>query len=73
MLSGRRTFVVTGGVQDLRQKNSEAAPLAARIEEAVVGRILDCREEWCRVEVSGLRGWLKRTLFWGVYPGEKFR
>ena len=73
MLSGRRTFVVTGGVQDLRQKNSAAAPLAARIEETVVGRILDCREEWCRVEVSGLRGWLKRTLFWGVYPGEKFR
>jgi SH3-like domain-containing protein len=37
----------------------------------VVGRILACRDAWCRVEVSGLRGWLKRDQFWGVYPGEK--
>ena len=73
MLSGRRTFMVTGGVQKLRLNNSEDAPLSARIEKNVVGRILDCRGGWCRVEVSGLRGWLKRDQFWGVYPGEKIK
>jgi SH3-like domain-containing protein len=30
-----------------------------------------CREDWCRVEVAGLRGWISRDNIWGVYEGEK--
>ncbi|HKO07147.1 MAG TPA: SH3 domain-containing protein [Alphaproteobacteria bacterium] len=36
-----------------------------------MGQLLGCGGPWCRVEVGGYRGWLKRTEFWGVYPDEK--
>jgi SH3-like domain-containing protein len=25
---------------------------------------------FCRVEAGGIKGWLARSEFWGVYPGE---
>jgi SH3-like domain-containing protein len=36
----------------------------------VVGELLDCAEDWCRVDIQGRRGWLRRDALWGVLPGE---
>jgi SH3-like domain-containing protein len=36
----------------------------------VIGQLQQCRGDWCRVEAGGLRGWLRRIEFWGVYPDE---
>lgn len=71
LLSGRRGVVVTGSTRTLRRDAQDAAPAAAKVEPDVIGQLLQCKGAWCRVEVSGLRGWLKRSEFWGVYPDEK--
>ena len=71
MLSGRRSIIVPDGVQPLRREAANDAAVIARLAEKVVGRLLECRKEWCRIEVSGRRGWMKRSQFWGVYPNEK--
>lgn len=72
MLSGRRTMIVTGGRQPLyRDADAESAVLAM-VEPKVIGRLMRCAETWCRVEIAGLRGWLRRDRLWGVHRGEKF-
>ncbi|WP_374446032.1 SH3 domain-containing protein [Stella sp.] len=71
LVSGRRAVVVTGIARVLRRRGSDDAAAVAQVEPGVIGRLLECDPGWCRVEVQGYRGWLKRTEFWGVYPGEK--
>lgn len=71
MLSGTRTAIVRGGTQPVRREPDPTAPLIARVEEKVVGRIIECTGEWCRVEFAKKRGWIRREHIWGVYGAEK--
>ena len=71
MLSGRRTALVTGGLQPLRADPASNAEIVARAEERVLARILECEREWCRVDASGKRGWIRRSHVWGVYSTER--
>jgi SH3-like domain-containing protein len=73
MLSGRRTVMIRTGPQPMRREPDENAPVVARIEARVIGRLQQCRESWCRVEVSGFTGWMQRDQFWGVYADEAVR
>jgi len=71
LLSSRRGIVVSGAIRALRREPRDGSSMLARVEPDVVGQLLGCGGPWCRVEVGGYRGWLKRTEFWGVYPDEK--
>jgi SH3-like domain-containing protein len=70
-LTGRRMMVSTADMQPLFRRPDDAAPVLAKIEPGVVGRLLECDVKWCRIEVSGFRGWVKRGAFWGIYPSEQ--
>ena len=70
MLSGKRGVIVTGTLQALRQQPDAGGPVVAQVEERAVGKLLRCTGPWCRVEIAGVRGWLMRSQFWGVYPTE---
>lgn len=72
MLSGRRAMVVSGDVRALRGEPDTRAPLVANVEPGVIGRLLECqgRRGWCRIEIEGIRGWLRRGEFWGIYETE---
>ncbi|MGI9509526.1 MAG: SH3 domain-containing protein [Geminicoccaceae bacterium] len=41
-----------------------------RAEPGVIGKLMECHTDWCRVEIEGQRGWLLRGEFWGTLPGE---
>ncbi|MEC7490111.1 MAG: SH3 domain-containing protein [Pseudomonadota bacterium] len=71
MLSGKRTVVVKGGLQPLRRAPHLDSPMTARVMEKVIGRILECEGDWCRIAVGKKRGWMRHAHFWGVYPHEK--
>jgi len=71
MLSGRRAVVVIGDTRLVRRVAESSAPAVARAEPGVVGWLKKCERDWCEVDVSGYRGWLKRAEFWGVYENEK--
>lgn len=66
MLSGARTAIVMDDVRVLRRSADENAPALARLEPGVVGRLLSCEDFWCRMEVAGFRGWVKRAEIWGA-------
>jgi len=72
MLSGRRTAIVTTGRRSIRDVPARNANVVAEVEERVVGRLLECKPQWCRVEFAGLKGWIRRAVIWGVYDGETF-
>jgi SH3-like domain-containing protein len=72
MLSGRRTGMIAGEARPLRKGNNDIAEDIATLEPGVVVDVQRCPAEatFCRVEVNGLQGWLKRDHFWGIYPKE---
>ena len=74
MLSGRRMIRVTGVERELRRAPEEGGVPIARVESGVIGKLLQCPSgdnNYCRVEINGYQGWLKRNEFWGTYPGER--
>lgn len=72
MLTGTRSMIVTGDVRPLRAKPDFSSPVLARIEGKVIGKVLTCPKagEWCRVEIAGVKGWMRRGEMWGVYRDE---
>jgi SH3-like domain-containing protein len=73
MLSTRRTALVVGEIRTLLARPDVESPPVARVEPGVVAMLDECRDQWCRLDAAGYRGWLKRSEFWGVYPGENLR
>ncbi|MFO1152399.1 MAG: SH3 domain-containing protein [Rhodospirillales bacterium] len=72
MLSGHRSFIVVGETRTMRASADASSRVVAQVEPKVTGLLDECPAggAWCRVKVEGLKGWLKRTDIWGVYPGE---
>ena len=72
MLAGLRTFIVTGSTRTIRRKGDAGSPAVATLEAGVIGKLLSCPDlnGWCRVEVAGNKGWLRRVDFWGVLRSE---
>ncbi len=46
------------------------APVSFQAEMGVVGKILSCDIDWCRLNADGNRGWVRKAALWGVDPGE---
>ncbi|MGB3848053.1 MAG: SH3 domain-containing protein [Sphingopyxis sp.] len=65
LLSRARTAIVTGGVRPMREAPSVSAAVAFRAEPGVVGKITDCANGWCRLDVRGRRGWIETDHIWG--------
>jgi SH3-like domain-containing protein len=70
LLSSRRTVLITQTVRELRRTPDDAGRVVLRAEPGVIGELVDCADQWCRVDIAGRRGWLRRDAFWGVLPGE---
>ena len=73
MVGGLRTIIITGNTRTLRREAKvESAPVALA-DVGVIGQILECPEDsgWCKVDIGGHKGWLRRVDFWGVHRDEK--
>lgn len=75
MVAPRRTFIAVGEERTIRRSSDPNSEPVARIEAGVVGRLLACPDlnGWCRVDVGGHQGWLRRVEFWGVLRDEVFQ
>ena len=70
LLSGVRTALVTQDMAEFRTLPDPAAPVSFQAEWGVIGRILECEPDWCRLSTDGERGWVQKSAIWGVDPGE---
>jgi SH3-like domain-containing protein len=74
-LSGKRGALVIGtvpGVRELRDSPGDETPSVAHLEVGAVGQLLSCQDDWCRLKFAGVKGYLRKTNFWGAYPNENF-
>ncbi|MEZ5648174.1 MAG: SH3 domain-containing protein [Alphaproteobacteria bacterium] len=73
MLSGRRSIVISGTIQDLKSEPAITASTLAQLEPGVIGRLEKCEGVWCKINTAGYKGWLERTALWGIYPNEQIK
>ncbi len=70
LLSGVRSVLVTRDMAEFRAlPDATAAPLF-QAELGVIGRLLECSPDWCRINAGGEKGWIEKSALWGVDPGE---
>lgn len=70
LLSGVRQVLITTDMAEFRDAPDRASPVVAQAEYGVVGKVLECAPDWCRIAAGGEKGWIEKTALWGVAPGE---
>ncbi len=70
LLSGVRTALVTADLAEFHSSPDANSDVVFKAEAGVIGRILECEPDWCRLSVEGDKGWLPKQSLWGVDPGE---
>jgi SH3-like domain-containing protein len=66
MLSGARSVLVETDMAEFRDAADMGAEVAFQAERGVIGRLLECGIDWCRVSVDGSKGWVRKRDLWGV-------
>ncbi len=67
LLSDARTALVKkGSVRSLYEKPRSDARVLWRVEPGVVGKLSDCAQGWCRLDVLGRMGYIEAEHIWGV-------
>lgn len=72
LLTAHRSALVMDPEVALRADPSDDAPVKARAEQGVVASLRQCQPDWCELEVTRYRGWVRKTALWGVDPDEVF-
>lgn len=70
LLSGVRSVLVTLDMAEFQHAPEDGATVIAQAEMGVIGRVLECTADWCRVALDGQRGWVRKTSIWGGKPDE---
>jgi SH3-like domain-containing protein len=70
LLSGVRSVLVSIALADFRDTPDLRAAVAFQAERGVIGRLLECLPDWCRVNIDGEKGWVRKEALWGVEAGE---
>lgn len=66
-LSRDRTAILIGkGLVALRANPGDDAKLLWNAEPGVVGKLGDCDEGWCRIDIAGHVGWVRQARLWGA-------
>jgi SH3-like domain-containing protein len=66
-LSRERGGYIKGkGLAEMRGSGDDDAPVLWRVEPGVVGKLDDCKENWCRFEVGNHVGFIRQDRVWGA-------
>ncbi len=71
LLSGKRMAVILGEEETLHQSPDATARVVLKAARGVLGEIIACKGAWCRLEITEIKGWIRRDRLWGVYPTEE--
>ena len=72
LLSGVRTILVTQDMAQAFATPDTTAQVLYQAEAGVVGKLVQCIPDWCRVSIEGEKGWMPQSNLWGVKAGEVF-
>jgi SH3-like domain-containing protein len=71
-LTGKRSAVIIGAAHELRNDRDDKAAIVAHLETGAMGQLVSCAQDWCKAKFDGVKGYLRKTDFWGAYPNETF-
>lgn len=66
LLKDDRTAIVVGEIAPLREDASDSARTLFRAEPGVVGRVSACTDDWCKFDVNGQKGYVRKRFLWGA-------
>jgi len=67
LLNPLHSAVVIGkGVAPMRADSAPGAALRWKLEPGVVGKLRDCENGWCQLDVNGHKGWVEQKRLWGA-------
>ena len=72
LLSGVRSVLVTQDMAQAYSKPDAQSDVIYQSELGVIGKLMQCVPDWCRVSVEGEKGWLPKAALWGVTATEIF-
>lgn len=73
MLDGNRTVTIKGKeARTLRAEPEDKARAILKAEPSVIASVMECEPKWCRIQLSGRKGWIEKKHLWGIYPDEIF-
>ncbi|MBO9712067.1 MAG: hypothetical protein J7495_04060 [Sphingomonas sp.] len=70
MLSDARTAMVKGTIVEMRAAPRFNSRVSWRAAPGVVGRISQCTNGWCYLDVHGRGGFVEQSHIWGVDQNE---
>jgi len=73
MLSGKRTGIVRKNSSKVYKKANISSPQKAVLENGVIAHVELCDKTYCKINVSGVEGYVVSSNLWGVYLGEKVK
>lgn len=70
LLSGVRSVLITQDMAQAFDSPDDKSEVVYQSELGVVGKLVQCVPDWCRITVGGEKGWVKKTAIWGVDKAE---
>lgn len=72
MASGKRHGIIQSAETVLYTDQDVTSKPLVRLEPGVLVEVLKCRDGWCQIRISNVKGWIQRPSLWGVYAQENF-
>ncbi len=72
LLSGSRYIIVKKEETLLRNKAGFDSLGKAILKREVIGKLLDCKELWCFIQIKNVRGYVLAEHIWGISMGERY-
>lgn len=66
MLDGTRNALIMDKTQSLYARPDAGSRAVLRAGALVVGRLMECKTDWCELEIKSRTGWIRKANIWGV-------
>ena len=73
LISSSRWAFIKNDLQPLKIKPSLPSRSIMIAEYGVLGKVLICKIDWCKLNIENKSGWINKIHLWGVHPEEKIK
>ena len=72
LLSGVRSVLIAQDMAQAYAQPDDQSTVVYQSELGVIGKLLQCLPDWCRITVEGDKGWVHKSALWGVDAAELY-
>lgn len=62
----------TTPTHDLHDDADDGSTVIAHVQAGAIGDLISCAPVWCKLKFGDVKGYMRKSDFWGAYPDEKF-